>query len=393
MTTKAPTRAELVGRATDLVDVIRKHAEWQDENRVLHDDVLQGLRDAGLLRLRVPKRYGGYEADTRTAVDVIAELSRADGSVGWTVSALIVGSWLAGLLPDSEQDEVFADPDVFIGDSVSPKGVAVPTDGGVILNGKWPFCSGVLHSTWFAHSAVQAVGENEFVPVVVVVPVSDLTIVDDWNTAGLRATGSVTTIAKDLFVPESRVVPLIPLVMNNEHRSKLNADSPVWKAPFSPISAAGAGAVPLGIARAAQEQFFERLPNRGIAYTNYENQSDAPVTHFQVAEAAGKIDEAQFHVHRAADRVDTKVRTGEEWTLTERALARMEMGASTQRSREAVDALDTGSGGSSIYSHVPMQRIVRDMHAVSLHGLLHPNTNLELYGRVLCGLEPNTQLI
>ncbi len=393
MTTKAPTRAELVGRATDLVDLIRKHAEWQEENRVIHDDVLRGLRDAGLLRLRVPKRYGGYEADTRTSVEVIAELARADGSVGWTVSTLIIGSWLSGLLPDSAQDEVFADPDVHIGNSVSPKGVAVPTEGGVILNGKWPFCSGARHSKYFAHSAVQAVGENEFVPVFVVVPVSDLTVVDDWNTAGLRATGSVTTIAKDLFVPESRVIPLLPLVMEGKHLSKANAESALWQAPFSPISAAGAGAVPLGIAKAAKEQFFERLPNRGITYTNYEHQTDAPITHFQIAEAVGKIDEAEFHVHRAADRVDSKVAAGEQWSLTERALARMEMGASTQRSREAVDFLETGSGGSSIYSHVPMQRIVRDMHAVGLHGLLHPNTNLELYGRVLCGLEPNTQLI
>jgi hypothetical protein len=39
---------------------------------------------------------------------------------------------------------------------------------------------------------------------------------------------------------------------------------------------------------------------------------------------------------------------------------------------------------------MPMQRIMRDVQTVSLHALLHPNTNTELYGRVLCGLEPNT---
>jgi hypothetical protein len=58
--------------------------------------------------------------------------------------------------------------------------------------------------------------------------------------------------------------------------------------------------------------------------------------------------------------------------------------------KEAVDILAGASGGSSIYSDVPIQRIARDIQAVNLHALMHPNTNTELYGRVLCGLEPNT---
>jgi hypothetical protein len=39
---------------------------------------------------------------------------------------------------------------------------------------------------------------------------------------------------------------------------------------------------------------------------------------------------------------------------------------------------------------VPIQRITRDVQSVSLHALMHPDTNLELHGRILCGLEPNT---
>jgi len=61
--------------------------------------------------------------------------------------------------------------------------------------------------------------------------------------------------------------------------------------------------------------------------------------------------------------------------------------------KEAVDILATASGGSSIYSGIPIQRIHRDVQSVNLHALMHPNTNFELYGRVLCGLEPNTLYI
>ncbi|RKT87223.1 Acyl-CoA dehydrogenase [Saccharopolyspora antimicrobica] len=390
---EAPSRAELVSRATDLVDLIRRHAEWQEENRILHEEVVQGIVDAGLTKLRIPARYGGYEANTATVCDVIAELARADGSVGWTMNTWTIGVWLAGLFPDEVQDEMFSDPGVRIGNSVSPNGVAVPTEGGVVLNGEWPFSTGVLQSQWFVHSAVQATEDGDYVPVVIAIPVGDLTIVDDWHTAGMRGTGSVKTIAKDLFVPEARVVPMLPLITQGQHRSVRNAESLIWKAPFAPSSAALAGAVSLGIAQAAREAFFERLPNRKITYTNYDRQIEAPLTHLQVAEASVKIDEAAFHVHRAAQRLDTKTPAGEAWTMEERALARIDMGAATLRATEAVDVLNTASGGSSIYSKVPMQRIHRDIHTVHQHGLLHPNTNLELYGRVLCGLEPNTHLI
>ncbi|MGM1062897.1 acyl-CoA dehydrogenase family protein [Saccharothrix sp. Mg75] len=392
--TESAARPDTVRRAAELVGLVRGHAAWMEENRRLHPEVLAAVDGAGLLKLRVPARYGGLETDMATVVDVIAELSRGDGSLGWVFNAWMNGCWLAGLLPDEAQDEIFPDMGgVGIGLSVSPTGVAVPTAGGVRLDGKWAFCSGVLHGGWFAHSAVLAHDDGAREPVTVLVRASELTVVDDWHTAGLRATGSVTTLAEDLFVPDSRVVRMVPVLTSGEHRSRLNAPSPVWRAPFSPAASAVGSAPALGVARAAWDLFFERLPGRRITFTRYERQEEAPLTHLQVAEAAMKLDEAAFHVRRAAERVDTKVLAGEAWSTEERALSRVDMGAATQLAKEVVDVLKTASGGSSIYSGVPIQRIERDVLAINLHGVLHPNTNLELYGRVRCGLEPNTDLI
>ncbi|ACU37940.1 acyl-CoA dehydrogenase family protein [Actinosynnema pretiosum subsp. pretiosum] len=391
-TTEAPGRTELAGRAAELVPLIREHAAWQEEHRALHPDVLAAVRDAGLLKMRVPLRYGGFESDVRTVCDVVAELARGDGSVGWTANTQMLSSWLIGLFPDEVQDEVFADPDVFVGSSVSPNGVATPAPGGVVVNGEWAFSTGVLHSGWFAHSALLAEPDGGYAPIVLAIPVADLGVVDDWHTVGMRGTGSVKTVAKDLFVPQARVLPLMPVVLHGAHLSERNADSATWRAPFSPVSAAVAGAVPLGMARAAREVFLERLPGRKITYTDYESQAEAPLTHLQVARATLKVDQAAFHVQRAADRVDGKVRAGEAWSVEERAVARMDMGAATALAKEAVDLLSEASGGSSIYTDRPIQRIARDVRTINLHGVLHPNTNLELYGRVLCGLEPNTHL-
>src|SRR5262245_61933443 len=134
-TVDAPTRAELLSRATDLVPLLQKNALWTEENRRLPDDSIEALTEAGFLKMRVPARYGGYESDMRTLVDVIAELARGDGSTGWTMAVWAISTWMAGLFPDEVQDEIFAEPDVRISGILGPTAVAVPADGGVTLNG------------------------------------------------------------------------------------------------------------------------------------------------------------------------------------------------------------------------------------------------------------------
>ena len=98
-----------------------------------------------------------------------------------------------------------------------------------------------------------------------------------------------------------------------------------------------------------------------------------------------KIDEAEFHAYRLADAVDAKSAAGEEWSLAERVTARADMGAAVRLAKQAVDMLAAASGGSSVYASHPMRGIQQDVQAISLHALMNPDTNAELYGRTLCG--------
>ncbi|MFJ3338684.1 acyl-CoA dehydrogenase family protein [Streptomyces sp. NPDC086766] len=386
---EAPTRAQLVQRAKDLAPVLKKHAEQSEQDRRLHEETIEALADAGIFRMRVPARYGGYEAGTRTLVDVAAELGRADGAAAWTASVYWIPTWMTCLFPEHVQEEVFSTPDVRICGTLSPSALAVPADGGVVVNGKWSFVSGALHSQWQEIVAVVQEADGPPQPIMALVPVSDLQIVDDWHTFGLRGTGSVSTVAQDLFVPQERVMPL-GAVLQGQHASPLNADTPIYRAPLLPVASASSVGTALGLARAARDAFFERMPHRGITYTGYGRQAEAPLTHHQVAEAVLKTDQAEFHAHRLASLVDGKSETGSEWTLEERARARADMGAVCRLAKEAVTVLAGASGGSSVYSDAPMQRIARDIQAVNLHALMNPDTNSELYGRVLCGQEPDT---
>jgi alkylation response protein AidB-like acyl-CoA dehydrogenase len=388
--TATPSREELVGRAAELVPLLRKTAIEGDENRLLSDETVKAMSEAGVLKMRVPARFGGYESDLRTVVEVLAEVGRGDGSAAWVASVWSISTWMMGLFPEEVQEEVFSTPDVQITGILSPTAVGTAVNGGVVLNGKWSFNSGARQSQWNANAAVLAHPNGEFEPIMVAIPMSDLQIVDDWHTSGLRGTGSVTTIADNVFVPQARVLSMGP-VLAGQHPAQLNAVSAIHRAPFMPTACTTISAPAVGLARAAKEVFFERLPGRKITYTDYENQAEAPLTHLQVAQAQILIDEAEFHAFRAAALLDGKV--AEPWTIEERARVRLDLGAVCLRAKEAVDILNTASGGSSVYSTVPIQRIERDIQTINLHAILHPNTNLELYGRIACGLAPNTLYI
>lgn len=385
----APSRPELVRRAADLVPLLRERATWAEENRRLHEEVLEAMADAGLFKLRAPNRFGGYECDMRTLTDVITEIGRGDASAAWTLAVYSICSWLVSLFPDEVQDEIFSTPNARVCGLLSPTGMATPTDGGYIVNGKWAFNTGLLHSDWNELVAVTQMPDGQMAPLMMMAPVSDLQIVDDWDTVGLRGTGSVSTVAQDLFIPQHRVQPMGPM-LNEQYASERNADNPIYRGPVLLTACTSTVGTALGLAAAARENFFERLPSRKVTYTTYEKQSEAPITHLQVAEAEVAADEARFHAYRAADELDTRNANGQGWELQDRARIRLDASFAYRRAKDSVDTLVGASGATSIYRSVPMQRFERDIQTLNLHAILHVNNNLELYGRILCGLEPNT---
>ncbi|MFD7645821.1 acyl-CoA dehydrogenase family protein [Kitasatospora sp. NPDC059795] len=391
-TTGIPTREEIVERVAALVPALREQAAWSEDNRRLSEETVAALADAGVFRLRTPVRHGGYECDTSTLVEVAMELGRADGAIAWTSSVFWIPTWIAGLFPDAAQDEVFTSPAPRVCGTNSPSATAVPADGGIVVNGAWKFVSGAWHAGWQEIAAILLRPDAEPEPVMALVPMDELKIVDDWHTSSLRGTGSVTTVAEDLFVPEHRIIPMSASI-RPQGLSEANAHSPVWRTPAALVAAASGAGVAVGLAKAAREAFFERLPGRKITYTDYEAQNEAPITHLRVAEAVNSIDQAEFHARRAAATVDAKAASGEEWKNEERARVRNDQGEATRLAKHAVDTLVGISGGTSIFLDVPLQRIARDIHAVALHALINPDTNAELYGRTLCGLEPNTLYI
>lgn len=383
----------LVDRARSLYALIRDNAATTEDARRVPEANIDALRAAGLLRVSTPRRYDGFEANLRTTIAVSGEVARACGSTGWVTALLNMCSWVVGLYPQRVQEEIFgANPDARICAVVAPRANTRKVAGGYVVSGRWPWASACLHSQWAAlgipvvDDAGQTVDQG-----FALIPMSELTIEDTWFSVGMRGTGSNTLVGKDVFVPAHRVMSLTGAIEGRyltEHR-----DEALYRAAFMPVLVMILVGPPLGLARAALDCFGEQMPSRGIIYTSYERQIDAPVTHEQIAEAAMLIDSAHLHAFRAADDIDAWAADGRYPDLTARARARMDCSRAVHYAREAVNLLVSASGGSAFGEHNPLQRIWRDINTASLHGILTHRTNLEMYGRILLGLPQNSPLI
>jgi len=389
-----PNHEEVLARATSLVPELRARAVEAEKLRRLPDANVAALRQAGLLKVLQPRRYGGLQMSLRTHIDTVAEIARGCGSTGWCMGVVHAHSWLIGSFPQQAQEECYgANPDAFVSAVIAPRGKARPAEGGYVLEGFWPFASGCEHSQWLLLGAQILDGKGAVVDAGdLLVPTKDITIKDDWNVVGLRATGSCSVVAKDVFVPRHRMLSL-PGITAGKAPDAAAHEGSLYKGAAVPVLALAITPSALGMAEAAFEAFKQRLPGREIAYTEREIQIDSPTTHRQAADAATRIHVARLLLYRCAADIEAAAERGEMMEFTARARVRMDCAHAVRQCLEAVEILFLACGGSGIGESNPVQRAWRDLHAVNMHGLLALETNQEMYGRILLGLEPNTPLI
>ena len=391
---EALTHDDLVARAAALVPELRGRVPEAEQLRKVPPANVEALRKAGLFRVLQARRYGGHQQSLRTHIDTIATIALGCGSTAWCMGVIHAHSWLMAHFPQAAQEETFgANPDAIISAVISPRGKAKPAKGGYVLNGVWPFGSGSQHADWLFLGAAILNDKGEVVDEAdLLVPSRDVTIKDDWNVTGLRGTGSCTLVAKDVFVPEHRYVSLRGLIAGNTPGASLHEGS-LYKSAGVPVLALALTPCSLGIARAALEALKQRLPGRTVAYTQDEVQIDMPVSHVQAAQAATKIDVAEALLYRCADDIEAAAERGQMMEFTKRARVRADCAWAVRQCLEAVEILYLASGGSGIADSSALGRAWRDLHAVNMHGLLNLETNMELYGRIVLGLKPNTPLI
>jgi alkylation response protein AidB-like acyl-CoA dehydrogenase len=380
---------ELERRATNLRPLLEQHAALTDSLRRLPDPIVAALREAGLCRLMVPQRFGGYQTSVHTYIEVMTELGRGCGSTSWVASLINVCAWLAALFPERAQQDVWGgNPDAWVAGSLAPHGDAKPVDGGWRVTGKWMWASGSMHAQWAACGIHMNNDAGETVNFgLSLMPMSELTIEDSWFVAGMKGTGSNTIVANDVFVPEHRFLPY-PAAFGGSYRTE-HTDEIVYRVALVPVTILILVGSQLGMAQAALDYVIEKASARGITHTNYARQRESTGFQILVADAAMKIETARLHAFRAADALDACAVAGRHPDLRERARVRADSALVAKFCRDAVEILVSAHGTSSMADSSRLQRLWRDVHVASRHAITEWQVNLEIYGKALLGVEPN----
>src|SRR5262245_37393438 len=140
----------MIDVARELAPVFSARATDGEAARTMPPDLVARARAAGLFSIAVPRSLGGLELDPLTVVGVVEEISRADGSAGWTVLIGNATAFFAWLEPAVTKDLLGDEPGVVSTGVFAPSGRAVPAgDGRLLLDGRWSFNSGCVHADWF----------------------------------------------------------------------------------------------------------------------------------------------------------------------------------------------------------------------------------------------------
>ncbi len=110
-----PEPVTLVDRARALAPTLRERAMEADNIRKLPRENVTALKKNGLFKVIQPERCGGWQMDFHTHLNVVEEISTGCGSTGWCLGVLQIHSWVAGLMDERAQDEIYSNnPDALI---------------------------------------------------------------------------------------------------------------------------------------------------------------------------------------------------------------------------------------------------------------------------------------
>jgi 3-hydroxy-9,10-secoandrosta-1,3,5(10)-triene-9,17-dione monooxygenase len=144
----------------------------------------------------------------------------------------------------------------------------------------------------------------------------------------------------------------------------------------------------LGLARAALDFVVEQAHHRGVSYTIYDKQADAPTVQLAVGDAAATIAAAEAVASALTAEIMTVAREGRSSSVADRARMRAESAFATRAARDAIRTLVSAHGASSFAESNVLQRIWRDAEVLSRHAFALYETATEVYGKVLLGSEP-----
>ncbi|HEV2638928.1 MAG TPA: acyl-CoA dehydrogenase family protein [Actinocrinis sp.] len=381
---------EIVAHVEKLQPWLREQQPVAERQRRIPQETIERLDAAGVFALTTPRRYGGADFDTRELHAVYRALGAGCGATGWMIWAAAGGNLWSQAFAEEVVAPVYQAPWVgnrtfaLGGTSRRMSGGARRVEGGWMVKGVWPFATGSVHAS-HGYLAVFYDETDDSKVGMVLVPKDQLVGRDDWDAMGMAATGS-QTVATDgeLFVPDERFSTPEQLAARTAELIEQGRGPRRGGLARSLVTGTG---VALGMADHAMELFLGAIGKRGIPYSPYPVQLDAPITHLTVGRAHEQIRAAGLVAAAAAAELDRCDAEGVDPTAHQTVQFHADVAYVWAECAAAVESLFRASGASAIMKRQPLQLIARNCLAGSLHAAHSVDTWTENLGRAVCGVE------
>jgi alkylation response protein AidB-like acyl-CoA dehydrogenase len=371
----------LLEAIADIAELIEAHADEAEDARRLPAPTVAALVDADLMRMCVPKVYGGPEVAPPEMIAAIAAIAHADGAAGWCSMIASTTSSLSTLLPAETARQIYGDASVVTGGVFAPNGKAVAeaVDAveGVRVSGRWAWGSGTQHCEWIVGGAMTADAMR-----LCWFPADEVSFIDTWRTGGRRGSGSLDYSVDGAFVPLDRtVVPgTTPPV----------ADCGIAHFPNFTLLACSVAAVGLGLGRRALDELGDVAQGKRPQFSS-RTLSQSSFTQIEYARAEAQLRSARAFLLDEVSSAWETVERGGHVTLDQRIAMRLAATHAATASAAAADTAYTLAGGTSVYDTSVLGRCMRDAHVVTQHIQTAPKLN-EKIGRLMFGLDDDVTM-
>jgi acyl-CoA dehydrogenase len=344
---------------------------YDEEGSFVHENYAD-LRDYKLFSAGIPSELGGGGASHQEICGIIRELGRHCGSTGLSYAmhshpvALNVLKYRQGdEKAKAALSKIAANELVIAGtganDWLASSGEAVEVGGGYRVNAHKRFVSGGPGADLFVTSALfDGADGQEVLHFAIPFTTGGISIQSNWNTHGMRGTGSNDVILKDVFVPTAAIVA----------RRPAGVWHPMWDM-ILPVALPMIVSCYVGLAESAVDLATASAKNK-------------PHLASVVGEMKNELAIAQLALEDMV-RIGNNYKFDAGVETTDAILTRKSIAARAVKS--SVDLATSITGGPGFFKSHPIERIVRDIRAIQFHPL--PEKHQQLFsGRIALGLDP-----
>ena len=349
-----------------------------DNQAYVSQDIIEKLKQIGVYRALVPKRFGGNEWSPKQFCELIEQLSKADGSVGWVASFGMSPAYL-GSLPEATLEQLYKDsPDIVFAGGIFPPQPAEITDDGVVVSGRWKFSSGCMGADIVGVGiSPQKDNEAQGLPRMAVMPANKAQIDMTWDTVGLKGTGSHDLVVKEVLVAKE-------WTFVRGEPSKL--PEPFFKYPSLSLATQVLTVVGIGVAAAAIEEFQKLAPGKS-SITGGAEIASRPVTQYEFAQVEAEFKAARVWFYDTMQIVWNEVLAGRNPSAEQISDMRLSCTHVARVCARVTRKIQMLAGMTAIYTHNPFSRFVNDTNVVTQHAFMGDAT-LQNAGLVRFGMKP-----